>query len=123
MISLCFGRAVMWGGQNRDAYGLSWATALAGLWPQTLFGAALLAVLWTQAPGAIVWASLLLAGFLLSIPFAVVTASPAAGAALARAGLCAIPEEFDTPPELAALAAQDEDAGGPKPVAPSRMAA
>ena len=43
------------------------------------------------------------AGYLLSIPFAVLTAAPAFGAALVRAGLCAVPEEIAPPPEIAAL--------------------
>ena len=38
MIGLAFGKSVVWGGQSRDAYGISWATAVANLWPQTLFG-------------------------------------------------------------------------------------
>lgn len=103
MTSLLFGRAVTWSGQQRDAYHLSWMTAARGLWPQFLAGLALLGVLWTYAPGAIVWAAPMLAGFLLAIPFAVVTASPQSGELLARFRLCAIPEEFDTPPVLAAL--------------------
>jgi membrane glycosyltransferase len=103
MTSLLFGRAVAWNGQQRDAYHLSWATAARGLWPQLLAGIALLGVLWTYAPGAIIWAAPMLAGFLFAIPFAVFTASPQAGELLARLRLCAIPEEFDTPPVLAAL--------------------
>ena len=32
------GKSVTWNGQARDAHALTWATAVAGLWPQTLFG-------------------------------------------------------------------------------------
>ncbi len=104
MVSLLFGRSVIWSGQQRDTDGLSWATACQGLWPQTLFGLALTALLAWKAPGALPWASPLLAGLTFAIPFAVITASPGFGRLLARAKLCAIPEELDTPPELAALA-------------------
>ena len=38
MIGLLFGKSVVWGGQSRDAQGLSWQTAAQNLWPQTLFG-------------------------------------------------------------------------------------
>lgn len=103
MTSLLFGRTITWSGQQRDARGLSWATAARGLWPQTFAGAALLCVFWFYAPGAILWGAPMLGGLVLSIPFAVLTASPAFGALLARARLCAVPEEFVIPPEIAAL--------------------
>ncbi len=51
------------------------------------------------------WSLPLTAGYLLAIPFAVVTASPRFGAALARLKLCAIPEEFAPPAEIRAVAA------------------
>ncbi len=56
-------------------------TAAAGLWPQTLFGGAVIALLAWKAPTALWWGLPLLAGFPLAIPFAVVTASPAFGEA------------------------------------------
>ncbi len=111
MVSVLFGRAVIWGGQNRDAYGLSWATAAQGLWPQMLFGFSILAILLAYAPGAIIWAMPLLAAFLLAAPFAVLTASPRFGEMLTRAGLCAIPEEYDMPPEIGALGGPDINGG------------
>jgi hypothetical protein len=43
----------------------------------------------------------------LAVPFAVWTASPRTGAAFTWAGLCATPEELETPPELAALVTPD----------------
>jgi membrane glycosyltransferase len=107
MIGLLFGRATVWNGQQRDVQGLSWTTAIMGMWPQTLFGLTLLSLLVAKAPGALVWASPLLIGLIFSAPFAVLTASPAFGALLARIGLCAVPEEFVMPPELARLAAHE----------------
>ena len=104
MIGLLFGRAVVWNGQARDAHALSWGTAARGLWPQTLFGFVLLAFALALAPGIILWSLPLTAGYFLAIPFAVATADPRLGVAMERMGLCATPEEIDTPPIIAALA-------------------
>ena len=108
MIGLLFGRATVWNGQQRDVQGLSWMTAISGLWPQTLFGLALFTLLTVKAPGALMWAAPLLTGLVLSAPFAVVTASPRFGALLARMGLCAVPEEIAMPEELRRLATSPE---------------
>jgi membrane glycosyltransferase len=113
MIGLLFGRATIWNGQQRDVQGLSWATAIGGLWPQTLFGFALFTLLYVKAPGALVWAAPLLLGLVLAAPFAVLTASPAFGQFLARIGLCAVPEEFDMPLELRKLIAPEVRAATP----------
>jgi membrane glycosyltransferase len=97
MVGLIFGRSVSWGGQARDTYGLSLANASRALWPQTLAGFAPLALL---APAAgLSWALPIIAALGLSIPLAIVSSSPRLGAAMVRAGLCAIPEEF-TPVEI-----------------------
>ncbi len=103
MINLLFGRSVIWNGQARDAHALSFATAAQGLWPQTLFGLVVIALMALGAPAMIPWALPLIAGYVLAIPFAMATASPALGEVLARWRLCAIPEEFDTPVEIAAV--------------------
>jgi len=108
MIGLLFGRATVWNGQQRDVQGLSWQTAIAGLWPQTLFGLTLFALLVVKAPGALIWAAPLLTGMVFAAPFAVLTASPRFGALLARLGLCAVPEEIEMPEELRRLATSPE---------------
>jgi membrane glycosyltransferase len=119
MIGLLFGRATMWNGQQRDVQGLSWATAIGGLWPQTLFGLALFSLLYVKAPGAMLWAAPLLIGLVFAAPFAVLTASPGFGKLLARIGLCAVPEEFDMPKELRQLgAAQIDLQQGPSDLSP-----
>lgn len=105
LIGLLFGKRMAWNGQLRDAHRLSWGTALRGLWPQTAFGLAILGVLYVEAPGAIAWASPMLAGLLLSIPFAVLTSHPAFGRFAQRAGLCAIPDEYAPGAPLRVLAA------------------
>lgn len=94
MIGLVFGRTVTWDAQARDAERLSWRTALAGLWPQFLFGLLLAALLGAFAPGALPWAAPALIGLLAAVPFAVLTAEPSVGRWLARHGLCATPEEI-----------------------------
>jgi membrane glycosyltransferase len=106
LVGLLFGRAVTWSGQNRDAWRLSWGEAARGLWPQTLFGLSLAALVWaTVGAGTLVWAAPMLAGLALSIPVAVLTAAPGIGARAARAGLCAVPEEEAETPMLARLSA------------------
>ncbi|RTL70585.1 MAG: glucans biosynthesis glucosyltransferase MdoH [Hyphomicrobiales bacterium] len=100
MIGLAFGKSVTWGGQSRDAQRLSWEDAARNLWPQTLFGVVVCGLLLLIAPAAFYWSLPLTAGYLLAIPFAVVTASPALGRFMVWAGLCGIPEDFETPAEV-----------------------
>jgi membrane glycosyltransferase len=95
LIGLVFGRSVIWGGQNRDAYRLGWADAARGLWPQTLYGAVLLVWIWVcSGPATLLWAMPIITGLTLSIPFAVLTADPRIGRLSRRARLCAVPEEI-----------------------------
>jgi len=108
MIGLLLGRSVTWGGQARDAQGLSWRLALEHLWPQTLFGVLVCGALLAIAPAVFWWSLPLTAGYLLAVPFAVLTADPRLGRALERLGLCGIPEDFDPPPEVAAVLAREQ---------------
>lgn len=104
MIGLAFGRArIGWNGQARDAHALSFATAFAGLWPHLLFGLYIFATLSVLSPTVLIWSLPLTAGYVLAIPFAMITALPALGHWFARAGLCGIPEDFDPPAELRAI--------------------
>lgn len=103
MIGLAFGKSVVWGGQSRDAYGISWTTAVRNLWPQTLFGVVVCGALWLASPAVFWWSLPLTAGYLVAIPFAVVTASPALGRWFQRVGLAGIPEDFDPPAEIKAV--------------------
>jgi len=104
VLGLAFGRKVVWNGQSRDAHALSWADATRGLWQQTAFGVALFALGLWLAPSLALWSLPLTLGYVVAIPFAVMTADPALGARLADLGLCAIPEEIDTPDIVAAVA-------------------
>jgi membrane glycosyltransferase len=103
MIGLAFGKSVLWGGQSRDAYGISWRTAVESLWPQTLFGIVVCGLLLLVSPPVFWWSLPLTAGYLLAIPFAVVTASPGLGRWFKKLGLCGIPEDFSEPPEIKAV--------------------
>ena len=103
MIGLAFGKSVTWGGQSRDAYGISWRTAAENLWPQTLFGIVVGGALLAVAPAVFWWSLPLTAGYLVAIPFAVVTASPALGRFFKRHGIAGIPEDFAPPPEIKAV--------------------
>jgi membrane glycosyltransferase len=100
MIGLLFGKSVIWGGQSRDAQGLSWETAARDLWPQTLFGVIVCGALLAIAPAVFWWSLPLTAGYLVAIPFAVFTAGPAVGRLMQWLGLCGIPEDFAPPAEV-----------------------
>jgi membrane glycosyltransferase len=103
MIGLAFGKSVVWGGQSRDAQRLSWEDAARDLWPQTLFGVIVCGALLLIAPAVFWWSLPLTAGYLLAIPFAVITADPRFGRLLQKLGLCGIPEDFDPPREVVAV--------------------
>ena len=105
MIGLAFGKSVIWGGQSRDVYGISWTTAAENLWPQTLFGVVLCGLIYAVSPAVFWWSLPLTAGYLLAIPFAVVTASPPLGRLFQRWGIAGIPEDFSTPDEVKAVQA------------------
>jgi membrane glycosyltransferase len=100
MIGLLFGKSVVWGGQSRDAQGLSWATAAENLWPQMLFGVVVCGALLAVSPAVLWWSLPLTAGYLLAVPFAVLTADPRLGRILQKLGICGIPEDFAPPAEV-----------------------
>jgi len=110
MLGLAFGRSVSWGGQTRDAERLAWGQAARQLWPQTLFGVIVCGALFILAPPLLAWSLPLTVGYLVAIPFAVLTADPRLGLMLQRLGLCGIPEDFMPPPEIKALSAALERA-------------
>jgi membrane glycosyltransferase len=108
MIGLAFGKAkIGWNGQARDTHALSFATALAGLWPHLLFGLYIFGTLAALSPTVLIWSLPLTAGYLLAIPFAMLTAAPSLGALFVRSGLCGIPEDFDPPAEIVAIQGGD----------------
>jgi membrane glycosyltransferase len=108
MIGLLFGKSVVWGGQSRDAQGLSWATAAENLWPQMLFGIVVCGALLVVSPALLWWSLPLTAGYLLAVPFAVLTADPALGRLMQKLGICGIPEDFAPPAEVSAVMGNGE---------------
>jgi membrane glycosyltransferase len=103
MIGLLFGKSVAWNGQARDAHGIAWRDAAEGLWGPFLFGCAVCGALALHSPAVLAWSLPLTLGYLVAIPFAVLTASQGFSEWLKRYALCGIPEEFDPPPEIRAL--------------------
>jgi membrane glycosyltransferase len=104
LIGLVLGRSVIWGGQNRDAYRLTWSDATRGLWPQTLFGLGLLvSISLFKGLDTVAWAGPMITGLMLAIPFAVLTADPRFGRWAARHGVCAVPDETQAPETLRRL--------------------
>ena len=55
------------------------------------------------SPTVLLWSLPLTAGYLLAIPFTVITAMPALGHLMRRHGFAGIPEDFAPPPEIAAV--------------------
>jgi membrane glycosyltransferase len=95
IVGLPFGRRIIWEAQQRADNIVPLGEAVRGLWPQLVLGLVFGAALWRLAPGALPWALPTLAGSLLAIPFACVTASPRLGRWMQRRGLCAVPGERD----------------------------
>src|SRR5919198_1502048 len=90
---LC-GRTLDWGAQARHDHEVPWSLALRQFWPQTLVGVAPVLLLAAAAPSALPYALLIAGGPLLSIPLAVVTASPVVGRILVVMGIDRLPEEL-----------------------------
>jgi membrane glycosyltransferase len=103
MIGLLFGKSVAWNGQARDAHGIAWRDAVEGLWAPFLFGCLVCGALGLNSPAVLAWSLPLTLGYLIAVPFAVVTASQGFSEWLKRYALCGIPEEFDPPAEIRAL--------------------
>jgi membrane glycosyltransferase len=101
---LLLGRTVMWGVQSREDHAVPVALAARQLWPQTLLGLWTMVVLGLTVPSAIPYAFFIAGGPLLSIPLAILTASPAVGRVLVRLGIGRLPEETATPRDLVGLA-------------------
>jgi len=97
MVGLLFGTRISWNGQIRDPYRLSWGEAARAMWPQTLFGLALTIVFSLYAPSALPWAAPVLIGLMISVPFAVLTASPQFGEWMRRNGIARTPDEAQPP--------------------------
>lgn len=109
MAGLPFGYSIVWSGQKRDAHGVAWGAALKALWPQLVFGIVICGALLIISPTVLLWSLPLTAGYVLAVPFAVLTANPAIGRWMQKRGIAAIPEDFAPPPEVLAITRERED--------------
>jgi membrane glycosyltransferase len=100
MAGLLVGKSGGWKAQARDADGISWSAATSEFWPHLVFGVMLGCAFATFAPDGLVWSLPLASGFVIAIPFAVLTASPAVGRFFRKHGIAGIPEDFLPPPEI-----------------------
>ena len=103
MVGLAFGRSVMWSGQARDVATLSWGMAFRRLWWHEAFGITVTVALALTSPTVLLWVSPLIAGYVLAVPFAVLTAAPSVGAFFVRNGLNGVAEDFAPPEEILQL--------------------
>ncbi|GJD47717.1 Glucans biosynthesis glucosyltransferase H [Methylobacterium crusticola] len=108
---LAAGRGEVWTAQGRDARGVAAGEAWRALRGVVLFGALLCGALALASPALLAATLPLTLGALLAVPFAVLTALPGLGRAMARARLCATPEEIAPPWEIARVAAGPAGAG------------
>jgi membrane glycosyltransferase len=95
MAAMAFGRRVGWAPQAREDRRVPVAHAARALWWHMLAGLALLAGFVAAGWTAFFWALPLIAGAALAVPYCALTADPALGQGLVRAGIAAIPEERD----------------------------
>ena len=90
---LLLGKRITWDAQQRSRTYLSLREAARSLWPQTLFGLSLLAVLGTLAPWALLFGCMIVAPLCLAIPLATASTLPALGRKTRQWGLFDIPED------------------------------
>ncbi len=111
-IGLAFGKRLDWRAQERAVRSVSWKEAIVTFLPQTAFGLGIAALFFSYVPSMLPWALPVVTGFVVSIPFAVLTASDAAGQWSRRTGLWDIPEDVAMPPLLARLLRKGEEPPG-----------
>jgi membrane glycosyltransferase len=94
LAALPFGLRISWAPQNRAERGIAWRDAWQLLWPHTLAGVVLTAMLAATSLTALLAGIAFTAGLMLAAPLCVVTASPRFSEWLRRRGICATPEEL-----------------------------
>jgi membrane glycosyltransferase len=100
---LAFGRTIGWTAQVRDGHSVPAAAAARVLWVQTALGIVLTGWFAWTVSGMMLLFLPFYGPLLLAVPFAMLSAWPALGAAMARWRLAAIPEEVAPPAELLRL--------------------
>jgi membrane glycosyltransferase len=93
-------RRFKWDTNRRNAYAVSWRTALRENFLQTLVGICILISLVSANVAAIPWFVPLILGLICAIPFAVVTSLPSANKLAQQLSICTFPEEISIPPEI-----------------------
>jgi membrane glycosyltransferase len=94
MLRLAVGARPLWLPQNRGDRGVGWGEAARLLWPHTLFGIVVFALLLWRSWEAAAWALPFAGGLLVAIPFCVATADPRFSNWLRRRRIAAVPEEL-----------------------------
>ncbi len=112
------GLKVTWKTQNRSGSAIPLGAAVRDYGILPLLGAAVTAATLSAAPVLTLWLSPLLLGWLLAVPFVMLTSSDGAGQWLRRRGLLLIPEEIETTDIL-----RDLDEPPPALVRPPTLAA
>ena len=112
VILTLLGLRVAWKTQNRSDAGLSLSDAIRNFGSPTLTGLAATAAAAVWTPALLPWLSPVLAGLVLAVPLAMLTASSSAGRWLRNRGLLLIPEEESTPAILQNLDATATPAAG-----------
>src|SRR5262249_53316284 len=115
LCGLLFGRTIGWIGQVRDDHRVPLALAVHNFWPHTIVGVVSLTIVAMTYPAGLFYAAFIALGPALSIPLAVITSSPAVGAALLRLGIGRLPEETTPPAMLKTLAIPALAMSAPKP--------
>ena len=114
IMSLPLGKSALWSGQQRDVHNISWRGASEVLWLPSCVGV-VLAFLSFQFPPAF-WMWPLAIALCLSIPFAIVSASPRLGAWMAKMKICGIPEDFENVAALEFLSASANEPSACEPL-------
>jgi len=91
------GRDIGWSVQRREGGALPWGEVARGYIWHTLFGLTLAAAAYAVSWSLFLWMSPVIAGLLLAIPLAALTADARLGRGLQRLGLLRIPEEVRPP--------------------------
>lgn len=99
VVAALAGRDVGWNVQRRDDGALPWSEVARGYAWHTLFGLLLAAAAYAVSWTLFLWMTPILAGLLLAIPLAALTADAGLGRGLRRLGLLKVPEEA-RPPEI-----------------------
>jgi membrane glycosyltransferase len=101
VVSILLGRDAGWNAQKRDDGSVAFGQVARQYARHTLFGVALGIAAWTVSMPLLLWMSPVILGWLLAIPLAALTASPAVGRTARRIGLLRTPEEQAPPLVLA----------------------